>query len=322
MSQEKKVHPSEKTRLHVRNKHRERYNFKELIDCLPELKKYVAQNIYGDDSIDFFNPLAVKLLNQALLKKYYNLSYWEIPEHYLCPPIPGRADYIHNVADLLCGSNYGKIPTGKKVNCLDIGVGANCIYPIIGNTEYGWDFVGTDIDKVAVASATKIIEENQTLKPHIDIRLQENGKFFFNGIIKDDEYFDVTICNPPFHSSAQEAQSGSIRKVSNLTNKKVSNPVLNFGGQQNELWCNGGEARFVNDMIYESSKFDTSCFWFTSLISKQSNVLRATNLANELGASEVKILPMGQGNKSSRILAWTFLNKEEQKNWANAKWQK
>lgn len=322
MTKEKKVHPTEKTRLHSRNKHRERYDFKALIACSPELKNYVTSNIYGDESVDFFNPLAVKTLNQALLKQHYNIVNWNIPEHYLCPPIPGRADYIHNIADLLCVNNYGKIPTGKKVNCLDIGVGANCIYPLIGNTEYNWDFVGSDIDYIAIQSAQTIIDNNPHLKNNIELRLQENSKHFFKGIIADDEYFDVTICNPPFHSSAQEAQAGSARKISNLTNKKVTTPVLNFGGQQSELWCVGGEVRFITDMIHESTKFATSCFWFTTLISKQSNVTRATALANQVGASEVKIIPMGQGNKSSRILAWTFLTKEEQKLWANAKWQK
>ncbi len=321
MSKEKKVHPTEKTRLHARNKHRERYNFEELIACLPELKNYVSQNIYGDDSIDFFNPMAVKTLNQALLKKHYNIAHWNIPEHYLCPPIPGRADYIHNIADLLCGNNYGKIPTGKKVNCLDIGVGANCIYPIIGSTEYDWCFVGTDVDAIAIKSANEIVEQNKHLKNNIEIRLQERKNRFFKGIIKDEEYFDVSICNPPFHSSAQEAQESSIRKVSNLTNKKVTTPVLNFGGQQNELWCEGGEPRFLTDMIHESTKFATSCFWFTSLVSKQSNVTRATALTHQVGATDVKIIPMGQGNKTSRILAWTFLTKEEQKLWTHAKWQ-
>jgi 23S rRNA (adenine1618-N6)-methyltransferase len=29
---------------------------------------------------------------------------------------------------------------------------------------------------------------------------------------------------------------------------------------------------------------------------------------------------MGQGNKTSRILAWSFLSAEQQKLWKNAKW--
>jgi 23S rRNA (adenine1618-N6)-methyltransferase len=83
----------------------------------------------------------------------------------LRPPIPGRADYIHYIADLLAENNGGKIPKGKQIKCLNIGVGANCIYPIIGNQEYGGSFVGADVDPVSIASANKIIEFNPFLKP-------------------------------------------------------------------------------------------------------------------------------------------------------------
>ena len=71
MSEIKKTPIQEKTRLHLRNKHRERYNFKELIKVCPELKSFVKPNIYKEnssDSIDFFNPDAVKMLNKSLLK--------------------------------------------------------------------------------------------------------------------------------------------------------------------------------------------------------------------------------------------------------------
>ena len=101
---------AEKTVLHPRNKHRDRYDFKQLIATYPEFSKYVKPNAFGDESIDFANPKAVKWLNKALLKLYYSIEYWDIPAGYLCPPIPGRADYIHHIADLLGSSNFGKIP--------------------------------------------------------------------------------------------------------------------------------------------------------------------------------------------------------------------
>ena len=322
MPEPKKEHPKEKSRLHSRNKHRERYDFKALIKCVPELANYVSLNIYNDESIDFFNPEAVKTLNQALLKHAYHINHWNIPPNYLCPPIPGRADYIHYIADLLCTSNYGKIPKGQEVKVLDIGVGANCIYPIIGHQEYGWNFVGTDIDPIAIESAKNSVRSNPPLIGHVDIRLQSNMHNMFHGIIQTDESFDVTMCNPPFHASQEEAQAGTMRKLNNLSKQKVTKPTLNFGGQQNELICHGGEARFINDLIHESKHFPISCFWFTTIISKQSNLNKAHSLLKQVGAEEVKTIPMGQGNKTSRIVAWTFLNKEEQSWWANNKWNK
>jgi len=322
MPPKKKEHPKEKTRLHKRNKHRERYDFKALIESCPELAPFVKLNIYDDESIDFFNPQAVKMLNKALLKHYYAIDNWDIPENYLCPPIPGRADYIHHIADLLGGKNYGKIPTGNKIKCLDIGVGANCVYPIIGNKEYGWSFVGSDIDAVAMVSAKSIIERNPSLKGNVEIRLQSNMKDIFYGIILKDELFDLSVCNPPFHASPEEAQSVTMRKLQNLKAKKTTKPVLNFSGQNRELWCEGGEVRFVRDMIIQSKQFSASCFWFSTSVSKQSHLNSVYEALRIAEAVDVKTIPMGQGNKTSRIVAWTFLKTEQQKEWVKTRWNK
>jgi len=311
----KKQHPKEKAALHSRNKHRERYDFKLLVESCPDLAKFVIINAYNDESIDFFNPQAVKMLNKALLKNYYGIDYWDIPQNYLCPPIPGRADYIHHIADVLANSNNVAIPKGNQIKCLDIGVGANCVYPIIGNKEYGWSFVGSDIDVVAIESATKIIEQNLVLKNKVEIRLQPNPTNIFKGIIQKDECFDVCICNPPFHASLAAAQSGTLRKLSNLNRKKISKPVLNFGGQNTELWCDGGEERFVRNMVEQSKEFAMECFWFSSLISKSSSLNSIYNALAKAAAFEVKTITMEQGNKISRIVAWTFLNKEQQQKW-------
>jgi 23S rRNA (adenine1618-N6)-methyltransferase len=221
MSEKKKAPAAEKVGLHLRNKHLERYDFERLKQVCPELANYVKPTAHGGDSIDFANPKAVKWLNKALLKQYYSLEYWDVPSGYLCPPIPGRADYIHHIAELLGKTNNGKIPVGYKVKCMDIGVGASCIYPVIGNKEYGWSFIGSDIDKVALESARKIIEHNAFLKRNVELRFQENPNDIFHGVMERNEPIDIAICNPPFHSSSEEALKSSARKVSSLQNKKV-----------------------------------------------------------------------------------------------------
>ena len=320
MSEIKKEHPTEKTVLHPRNKHRERYDFKLLTVACPELSKYVKLNPYGDESIDFANPKAVKWLNKALLKQYYSLEYWDVPSGYLCPPIPGRADYIHHIAELLGKSNNGKIPIGYKIKCMDIGVGASCIYPVVGNKEYGWSFIGTDIDKAALESANKIINYNAFLKRNVELRFQENPNDIFHGVMERNEPIDVAICNPPFHSSPEEAQKGTLRKLSSLNHKKVTTPVLNFGGQSNELWCEGGEERFVRNMIRQSKQFSTNCFWFSTLIAKQVHVAPLLEALKTAGAVDVKTIQMGQGTKISRIVAWTFLTPTQQKKWLETRW--
>jgi 23S rRNA (adenine1618-N6)-methyltransferase len=321
MPSRKKDHPAEKSELHPRNRHRGRYDFKNLIGTYPELRRFVTINDYGDESINFFDPAAVKTLNKALLKHFYSIRHWDIPHNYLCPPIPGRADYIHYAADLLASENSNVIPRGRQIKCLDIGVGANCIYPIIGAVEYSWSFVGADIDAVSVQSATHIAELNPLLQDHIACRLQADPNKIFHGIIKKDEYFDLTVCNPPFHSSAAEAQSGTLRKLSNLKGRKMTKSVLNFGGRGNELWCEGGEERFVADMIRESKLFSHACLWFTTLISRRWNVNTAVNTLKQVGAADVKTIPMSQGSKSSRIVAWTFLNAQQRSEWAKSRWK-
>ncbi len=320
MLDKKKEHPKEKTKLHPRNKHRERYDFKQLISTTPELAEYVLVNKFNDESINFFDPEAVKMLNKALLKHNYNVEHWNIPDNYLCPPIPGRADYIHNIADLL--GNNGEAPRGKKIKCLDIGVGANCVYPIIGNSEYDWSFIGTEIDSVAIHAAKNIVNSNPSLKGNIEIRKQDNPKNIFYGIINKGELIDVTICNPPFHSSLEEAQSGSRRKQSKLQNKKIDTPTLNFGGAGSELWCIGGEKKFVRDMVRQSKQFSNSVLWFTTLISKQASLNSAYEALKNAKVFEYKTIEMGQGNKTSRIVAWTFLNKEKQQEWRKTNWNK
>jgi len=321
MPEKKKEHPKIKSRLHPHNRHRERYDFKQLIAGCPELADFVVLNIYSDETIDFADPAAVKMLNKALLKHYYDLDYWDIPQGYLCPPIPGRADYIHHIADFLCGKNFGTFPMGDKIKCLDIGVGANCVYPIIGNKDYGWSFIGSDTDPVALESAGKIVELNPVLKGKVELRLQTDPKETFYRIIQKDEIIDLSICNPPFHASAEEAQSGTLRKLSNLNSKKVTEPVLNFGGQPGELWCEGGEGRFIRDMILQSKQFSASCLWFSTIVSKQSTLKSAIKSLDKAGVAEMKTIPMGQGNKASRIVAWTFNTTEQQKKWMDARWK-
>ncbi len=307
MEKQKKIHPKVKTKLHPRSKHRERYVFEPLIETCPELANFVLINKYGDESINFFDPAAIKALNKALLMHYYKIERWDFPENYLCPPIPGRADYIHYIADLLAMSNDGEIPIGANIKCLDIGVGANCIYPIIGNAEYGWSFVGSEIDTFAIAAAKNNVSRNVNLQDKVEIRLQNDHKNIFKGIIKENEYFDIVICNPPFHASAKAALAASARKFKNLTGNKKGKPILNFGGTHNELWCEGGEPQFVSTMISESVLFKKSCGWFTTLISQKSHLNKIYKLLETAKASEVQLVEMGQGNKQSRIVAWRFV---------------
>lgn len=312
--------PGDKPGLHPRNPHRHGYDFDQLVASCPELGLFVRANAYGDASIDYADPVAVKTLNRALLKHLHGIVHWDIPPGFLCPPVPGRADYLHHLSDLLAEANGGKVPRGARVRVLDIGVGANVIYPLVGHATFGWHFAGSDIDAKALAAARRIVEANG-LSQAIEARRQ-TPPAIFRGLLKEAETFDLTLCNPPFHASPEEAQAGSRRKWANLGrgNAGQAAPTLNFGGQGGELWCVGGEAAFVRRMIEESTEIPTRCLWFTTLLSKSSNLPVVLRALKQAKVQEQRIIPMAQGQKQSRIVAWTFFTQSARADWGLQRW--
>lgn len=303
--------------MHPRNIHKHGYPIEALCRVYPSLSSFVINAKSGNKSVDFSNPKAVKALNAALLTHYYNVDNWDIPDGYLCPPVPGRADYIHGIADLLARSNGSEIPMGSGVMGLDIGTGANAIYPIIGTHSYQWHFVGSDIDPTSITSAQNIIRSNARFANTFEVRLQKKRGCILEHIIQPNEHYTFTMCNPPFHKSAEEARAGSQRKVKNLganrarrgsrgLKQNAQQTNLNFAGQANELWCEGGELAFIQKMIKESVTFKHNVAWFTCLVSKSAHLRPIQASINYYGASQCHVIAMGQGQKQSRFVAWTF----------------
>jgi 23S rRNA (adenine1618-N6)-methyltransferase len=284
------------------------YDFDALCKVYSPLTSFVFENAYKTKTIDFANPKAVKALNTALLKKDYGISYWEFPDSNLCPPIPGRVAYIDCVSQLLKKSKIT-----QNISVLDIGTGATCIYPILGQSIYKWKFIGTDIDKDSLKTAQQIINKN-SFQQDIKLRHQANKMLILKGILNAEDSFSVSICNPPFYKSEEEAFEATSRKLNGL-NKPTDTVVRNFAGTQNELIYEGGEKAFLHNYLYESSLFKNQCFWFTSLVSKKDLVKGIQQSLVKLGATDVKVINMTHGNKISRIVAWTFLTKDEQNLW-------
>ena len=295
-----------KTKLHPRNRHRDGYDFARLVADSPELEAFTVSNPVGQTTIDFQDVGAVRMLNRALLKTYYSINYWDIPANYLCPPIPGRVDYIHYLADLLASSNNQEIPRGPNIKALDIGTGASLVYPLTGQSEYGWHFTGVDIDPAALKSAQQICQSN---KLNVTLRQQNNREDIFRGVIKPNDVFHITLCNPPFHASLEKANKGTQRKWSNLG--KGHSKKLNFGGQNAELWCPGGEIKFIARMVEQSMEFADQCLWFSSLVSKKDNLQPLHRILRKAKVADFKVVEMAQGQKTSRFIAWTYIKKSQ-----------
>ena len=317
-----KTSAATKPGLHARNRHNRGYDFALLTAVLPDLDRFLLTTPAGTPSIDFANPGAVKALNRALLAADYGIKGWDIPANHLCPPIPGRADMLHYLADLLAEGKDAQIPQGECVRALDIGVGANAIYPLIGHAEYGWHFLGVDTDQKALANVQRIVAANPALAGAIEIRLQPVADHVLAGVLRAGEKFDLTLCNPPFHASAAEAAAASQRKWKNLgkAHKGNPNPRSNFGGQSNELWYPGGEWAFLERMIEQSLPIGKRCLWFTSLVSKAENLRYVEAALAKLHPCDIRIIPMSQGQKQSRLVAWTFLSKAERASWRQSRW--
>lgn len=303
-----------KSELHPRNKHKEGYDMQKLVLRVPALQPFIKKNPSGVDSIDWSDSKAVLLLNKALLLEYYKLQNWSIPPGFLCPPVPGRADYVHYVADLLASENDDQIPTGKGIKIFDLGVGANCIYPIIGAVEYGWRFVGVESNPRAFKSAKGIVAFNDHLRNKVEIRQQLDPSRYNEEVIRPNEFFDALMCNPPFYSSVEEAEHHNQQKQRNLK-PASTNTSRNFGGQSHELVTTGGELAFIQGLIEASALFPTRVFWYTTLVSSGRHLNVFYKQLKELQATEYKTIEMKQGNKISRCLAWTFLRPAERKKW-------
>jgi len=310
--------PLPRAEMHARNRHLAGYDFAALVTVIPGLAKHLITTPAGTPSIDFANPAAVKALNRALLALDYGIKGWDLPAGYLCPPIPGRADYLHHLADLLADGEESAIPTGPAVRVLDIGVGANCVYPLVGHGEYGWRFLGVDIDPAALDNARRIVTAND-LTQAIELREQPVPDNIFVGLLRSGEYFDASLCNPPFHDSPDEVLAAARRKWNQLGKgsaaKGAQGPRLNFGGVDNELWCPGGERAFLETMAAQSAGIPKRCLWFTSLVAKADNLPRIEAALAKVRPVEVRIIPMAQGQKQSRLVAWTFLSPTERARW-------
>lgn len=301
-----------KAGMHPRNRHNQRYDFTLLQTANPALTSFVRLSPAGEPTIDFADPQAVKALNQSLLAHFYGVQHWNIPDGFLCPPVPGRVDYLHHLADLLAATGDGTIPAQATI--LDIGVGANCIYPLVGQAEYGWRFTGSETHDAALKNANAILAANPGLSARIRLRRQNQPGAIFQRIIHKDELYDATLCNPPFHDSADTAREANDRKRRNLGT--THGPALNFGGQQQELWCEGGEQAFIRQMIIESQRFGRQVLWFTTLVSKGELLPALYRMLQEAGVQKVVKQEMTQGNKKSRFIAWSFLDDAQRRRWA------
>lgn len=305
------------SRLHARNRHRGGYDIERLAAGFPPLNRYVVAGRGGSGTrsrtVDFSRPEAVGALNAALLSVDYHVRGFALPDGRLCPAVPGRADYVHVLADLLADETAdGRVPRGADVVGLDIGVGASCVYPLLGHAEYGWSFVGSDVDRAALASAEQVVSANDA-----PVRLvhQPHAEHVLAGALPGGgSALTFTMCNPPFYASAAEAAAATARKWKGVRKRRgADRSARSFGGNQSELWCAGGERRFISAHIRESALHPSAALWFTSLVSAESSLPKLLAELRSTDARRVERLGVATGNKQMRILAWSYWSDAERR---------
>ena len=290
--------------MHLENPYSDRYDLKRLAIHHPQLQEHIVLNPSDEETIDFSNSAAVYELNKAMLLADFKVEKYELPMGYLIPPVPGRLEYLLLIREFL--SEQFNIDKNTKLRGLDIGTGANGIYCILGLQHFNWTMVGAECDANSVEIAKANMQHTKSLKNKIEIRHQENKSFLFKNIIKTDEQFDFSVFNPPFHTSKEDAFRGSQRKINNLGREFDKKEVtLNFEGQANELWCNGGEALFIKRLIKESIAFKNQVKVFSTLVSKTDSLASIDKQLKKAKANSY-VLPMDLGNKKSRIVLWWF----------------
>jgi len=285
--------------LHPRNSHRQGYDFDALQNTHPPLRDHMRTRPDGASTIDFSDPNAVKALNTALLRLHYGIQHWDLPDGYLCPPVPGRADYLYYLQDLI--RNTPSLASAKKINVLDLGTGANLIYPILGVCSFFWSFVASETDARALQTAAAIIQANPRLRHQVELRPQTDRSSILQGLIQSSEQFTLSMCNPPFYESTTAALRATQRKQQNL-----GTTGRNFQGQEHELCYPGGELGFLRRYVDESQAFAQNVHWFTALVSSKATVPILQRQLRKIGTVTHRIIPMQQGQKRSRILAWRY----------------
>ncbi|KAK8810715.1 hypothetical protein WA158_007290 [Blastocystis sp. Blastoise] len=262
-------------------------DFKLLAKEFPSFAHYIQNNDDGTSYIDWKDPYASLELTKVLLKKDFDLD-WEIPIDRLCPGITGRINYLNWIHDLL---NYSK-KMDNEIKGIDIGIGASCIYPLLGNKIYTWNFLGSDIDDISIQYAKENVKRNH-LENFIQIVKQENSDCIFKNILENNKeiHYDFSMCNPPFFIHQDEA---------------CTNPSTCCMGTSNELITKGGEEQFIVRYIDESILYKDQIDWFTCLIGKKKTL---KTILKYLQTKEIKNIcstTFYQGKTSRWGIAWSF----------------
>ena len=262
-----------------------------LIKEFPELKKYIIKH---DEKIEEFsfdwsnNDLSL-LMTKSILNYYFNIKYYDIPKGFLIPPVPSRLNYLNLINELI------KDIEKENIIGVDIGTGANIIYPILGNSVCDWKFICSEINNESYNNAKLILQKNN-LEENINLIKQENKNNIFVSIINQENKYTFSMCNPPYYDYEQEIK---------IEDKK-RDTEYNF----DEVYYEKGELGFFERYFEESICYKKNIFLFTILIGKKSNSEIIYDIINSYN-NIIKLCDIKKimtGNNVRYIIYWSFYN--------------
>ncbi|KAI8643636.1 hypothetical protein BD408DRAFT_385291 [Parasitella parasitica] len=292
--------------MHPRNIYKTEPDFAALAKDYASFNPFVKQTEYGRSYIDFKDAQANRELCKCLLKRDFNISI-DFPLDTLCPAVPNRLNYILWLEDLIQDT------LSKRENCqgIDIGVGASCIYPLLGSaTNPTWHFLGTEINQRSVDFANRNVQSNH-LEDRITIKHNSDPSKIF--LLEQDKQYTFSMCNPPFYSSQEEIDQG-------LLNKELE-PSAICTGSDNEMITKGGEFAFIKLMVMESLKLQQQVHWYTSMIGLKRTIRPLVRLLNDQGITNYIVTDFIQGKTVRWAIAWSFYAERPTKAHAIETWR-
>ncbi|XP_076278580.1 U6 small nuclear RNA (adenine-(43)-N(6))-methyltransferase isoform X2 [Lasioglossum baleicum] len=279
--------------MHYRNRYKKVPDFKQLALLYPVFRNVVNIDLTGKVKIDFKNEECLRILTEVLLKHDFNLDI-QIPPNKLIPTLPLRLNYVLWIEDLI---KHSALCEMKEAVGIDIGTGAVSIYPLLFAKMYGNQMIGTEVDETSLQTATRQIENNNL--QHLIKVSKVKGRTIFRDIVKEDEIYHFTMCNPPFFE-----MEGSERVEKRLPPRNAPT------GNDSELTIQGGERAFVVQMIDESVEMKDKVKIYTTMFGRRSNLLFLLKLMKKRNIENSTWTEFCQGHTKRWGLAWTFLPKD------------
>ncbi|XP_044015193.1 U6 small nuclear RNA (adenine-(43)-N(6))-methyltransferase, partial [Aphidius gifuensis] len=281
--------------MHPKNKYKIEPNFRDLAQIYPEFHQHVYTDLTGKLKFNFKSQESLKVLAKILLKHDFNIDV-DIPDDKLIPVLPLRLNYIHWIEDLLEHANVKNNIVG-----IDIGTGAICIYPILCSKLFGWKMIGTEIDETSVSSAINNVKKNNLdnliTVEHADHNIILNKSLIDNN---NNNSYLFTMCNPPFFNNNQL-----------MFKKNKKKPPRNAStGNNNELFIDGGECKFVLNIINESIILSTNIKIYTTMLGQKSSLIYFRKEFKNKNIDNYTWTEFCQGYTKRWGLAWTFLSKD------------